>query len=838
MAKDANLVVRMNFDNNYMYTIFDGELIPKETRRQGAPEVLLWYLIFDCMFSPLTGKDIQFKRHSERMAHSAAISSKITNNIIAVETKTFITVTRDSDPYTFFSTMRQMFREQDLEPFENDGFMFTPENAPYLIRTKDLIMNKIRNKLTNPSCDEVYDFISKERTLIKYPDICKWKPPELMTIDLSIRWVATKTGRRLELYSNNNDPATRYNNPYIFFKGTSSNIFTSDMIEITEDMYNLPTWTVVEFAWDKTKQKLVKHRIRLDKNYPNSCEVAMDVWDIVRTFSIKKETLTGMTFDMVRRYHNKIKNTLFYENNKPEGVLLDIGSGRGGDVLKWKRNFKEVVAVEPNEEHIEELSKRVEQSKMEDNVLIVNTGGEDYKTITDAMDGRKADVISMMLSMSFFWNPETPENLTNLARTIINNIAPKGKLIFLTQDGRALSEMFLPSFNGLILDNPLILGPATIQLDGYKVNINIEDTIVKEQEEYLVYIYHLVTQINLLLNRGSAKLEYFKTCFGDEYFMTEPEHIFTQLFSYGVISFDIEDNDYKNFIIKNFELNKMNKGQVKAKDVQQPVYDDKGVMKPVKVEDQLDSEGRLIGDDDIIPIKVKNFNENVYKIGTIGEGSCFFHALLKACYPVYQENPQYKQRSYIVKRFRTELAVLLLSKFKGESKSNYYIVNNGLFPKMDENQKYTLSTIKSLEDSLINTNSNERLNIQNQINKLKSDIITDLDGTPIDFSEKGLFEYIRSNRDVGDDIIGYVTNPMILNVAVILIKCMNGECSYIYDTIDKNTERPIVVIAGDGTHFETVGVERGLEDGTYALSTMFFPDDPFVEHLLKMRRRF
>jgi hypothetical protein len=261
-------------------------------------------------------------------------------------------------------------------------------------------------------------------------------------------------------------------------------------------------------------------------------------------------------------------------------------------------------------------------------------------------------------------------------------------------------------------------------------------------------------------------------------------------------------------------------------------------MKPVKVGDQLDSEGRLIGDDDIIPIKVKNFNENVYKIGTIGEGSCFFHALLKACYPVYQENPQYKQRTYIVKRFRTELAVLLLSKFKGESKSNYYIVNNGLFPKMDENQKYTLSTIKSLEDSLINTNSNERLNIQNQINKLKSDIITDLDGTPIDFSEKGLFEYIRSNRDVGDDIIGYVTNPMILNVAVILIKCMNGECSYIYDTIDKNTERPIVVIGGDGTHFETVGVERVLEDGTYALSTMFFPDDPFVEHLLKMRRRF
>src|SRR5690606_17527332 len=94
--------------------------------------------------------------------------------------------------------------------------------------------------------------------------------------------------------------------------------------------------------------------------------------------------------------------------------ILDIGSGRGGDISKWKRLIDKqspeptgrVVAVEPNPDNFKEFKSRLEKNKeMKDRVVLVETGGEDTVEITRAVQDfipqGKVDVVFLMLSMSF-----------------------------------------------------------------------------------------------------------------------------------------------------------------------------------------------------------------------------------------------------------------------------------------------------------------------------------------------------------------------------------------------------------------------------------------------------
>ena len=71
---------------------------------------------------------------------------------------------------------------------------------------------------------------------------------------------------------------------------------------------------------------------------------------------------------------------------------------------------------------------------MSSRVIVVPTGGEDFVTISNAVKefipGGKVDAVSLMLSLSFFW--QSNETLNSLVNTIISVLKPGGKIIFLT----------------------------------------------------------------------------------------------------------------------------------------------------------------------------------------------------------------------------------------------------------------------------------------------------------------------------------------------------------------------------------------------------------------------
>ena len=469
-------------------TILDGELVPKDKRLEGAPNNYFWFLAFDTLAWDY--KSVQNKGHFDRLQYAQTISDNMKTDLIYVNTKSFTTF---ETPSEFFKVMRDMFNQQLVLPYKQDGFMFTPQNTVY-----------------NPHSDKMPLY---KRKLSDYPDICKWKPKDELTIDLQIKW---KAGNILELYSNEKG------NPVLFTKFDkidSENIMT----------LNLPSNTIVEYRYDYERDMLVPTRIRFDKEKPNRRDVAEDVANDILN-PIEEETMKGNNFTLLRKYHNLVKKNLF--NSVKGRTLLDIGSGYGGDLGKWK-GYEKIVAVEPDSEHIDELRKRLKTYDMEDNVKIVLAGGQETEKITDAVKewiGDRVDTVSSMLSLTFFW--QNPGLIDSLVQTIVRNIKPEGKYIFLTMDGDLVEQTFDPAFDTGQSLKKLKLGPATLEYND-KVNpkelyIDIEGTIVEKQKEWLVRLD------DLRIRFEKYGFEIFKIQKADEEkFLTDSEIIMTQMYTYG-----------------------------------------------------------------------------------------------------------------------------------------------------------------------------------------------------------------------------------------------------------------------------------------------------------------
>lgn len=421
-------------------------------------------------------------------------------------------------------------------PYMTDGMMLTPIDAPYN--------------------NGPYKTPLKNRSLLKYPEVCKIKDKVHSTIDFGF-----DPYTRL-LYLDTNEGPKPIDDATFSKYRLKNNII--DKYGLLNDVNK---YTVVEFRYE---DGWIPEIIRIEKPYPNSIDIGIDIMKNISS-GMTFEDLSGTTFFFVRRLHNQVKRKLFEDaikfvledtrssesENKDEEVstefnfgtksnltLLDIGSGRGGDISKW-RNFKTVLAVEPF--HGQDLRKRLSAAYLGDTTVhVLDAYGQDTNAITTAMrsikdtslgsvrDASKADVISIMLSLTFFWENEAI--LNSLVQTIVDNLKPDGKIIFLFMNGDKVSELFNPSTGGPILST-LTLGPATITFSEQlrEVNIHIEDTIVQEQKEWLVHIDDLMQRLEPF---GFQYIYGRPVDIDGDVFMSRDEKTFNSLFSYAILERD------------------------------------------------------------------------------------------------------------------------------------------------------------------------------------------------------------------------------------------------------------------------------------------------------------
>jgi hypothetical protein len=517
-------------------TILDGEdLLPTHRKPQSGITELHYYLPFDTI--AIRGSiAIQEQPHLERL--------KSCNQIIAMFPPAPVTQVSKSRGFAlgrkdfdllgstmndFYNTMSNMDAKIRQLQYHTDGYMFTPNNAPY-----------------NPHSDQ---HRLNQRILTRYPDICKWKAPNKLTIDLRLNWKPVtddiSDGLGVLLANNKGVPTV--------FRGSSKHPFNpaTQMMWDHPILRDVTSGMIIELAPDFTSDpiRLCPLRIRDEKPQPNRMEIAQDVWNDINNPLDHNILLGEDSFALVRAYHNRVKKQLLSEI--PVGAfLVDLGSGRGGDVYKWA-HLGQVLAVEPNSDHTKELIRRLKNaviadgSLMDKKVHVEVCGGEETDRIVRAAKlafglpqvsaslGTQVSstrdlppmYISMMLSLSFFW--KSMDFLNQLATTIQSLIKmyhdaggrhPVG-FKFLTIEGTAVRTLFQSN------SNPVVLGPANITLNNNVVNIHIKDTIVDNQTEYLVELPQLWTLAGL----ASTKLHYAT----DEKFLSPNELIYTGLYCYG-----------------------------------------------------------------------------------------------------------------------------------------------------------------------------------------------------------------------------------------------------------------------------------------------------------------
>jgi hypothetical protein len=466
-------------------SLLDGELVPSSQMLITQNKIFdNYFYVFDCLVQleeDLT-KDLD-KEHFFRM-QAAVETTEALNAFLAEEfqgktiyldvlTKDFkqiFTVT------SFYETMELMFLEQKDLPYENDGFIFTPANLPY------------------------YGTSSKRQ-------IIKWKPKRLRTIDLAVI--------NKQLYS---FTIVRQELEYELFLGTPK--YKLPPIEFP----SVPNKTVVEFAMKNGV--LTPYRIRTDKPLPNKLDIVESIWNNIFE-GPDEETLLGRDFSLMRKYHNRIKKELLSSITQPL-YLLDIGSGYGGDLSKWSR-FDKIVAVEPDEEHLKELRKRLQSfPKLRSKIKIVQAGGEDVDMIQQEVQeffGQKATCMSLMLSLSFFGTHEKQELLK---QTIDQCVEVGGEIVFLTIDGDLVQQTFSPAFQPDIAVNELTLNNATLKYKDRTLEIDIPGTIVEKQTEQPPVLGDLLAVLNHCLVLDLQRAD-------QEPFLNKGETILSNMYSYGAL---------------------------------------------------------------------------------------------------------------------------------------------------------------------------------------------------------------------------------------------------------------------------------------------------------------
>ena len=331
---------------------------------------------------------------------------------------------------------------------------------------------------------------------------------------------------------------------------------------------NIENNSIIECLVEKDKNNVNKAkflRIRHDKTFPNMYEIAQK---ILRTLGNEKriaDSFKGNNVLMLRSYHNRVKEKLL---NMGSGVLLDIGSGRGGDIHKWKK-YRKIICIEPNLENIKELKNRLYPSTLSAEHLGTQTAEHlgtqtaehlgtqtAEQTVAEVLlpqkfqglnRNKKVEIINSTIENVIVRSRNSSEeyghvqessvdvvsaffslNLVDLDLTlkIIDKIA-KQKSIFIAT---LMSKKYVKSFFDNIGTNSFSCKSYKIEIVEDKLFIHIKDTMVYNQIEKLVDVdrfANLVKKFNFRI--------IIRKRMDEEFFMSDSELVLSSMYEYLVM---------------------------------------------------------------------------------------------------------------------------------------------------------------------------------------------------------------------------------------------------------------------------------------------------------------
>tara|TARA_R110002072_G_scaffold45565_4_gene126775 strand:- start:76075 stop:79623 length:3549 start_codon:yes stop_codon:yes gene_type:complete len=537
-----------------------------------------------------------------------------------------------------------------------------------------------------------------------------------------------------------------------------------------EDIINVPIpqeelihfkGMVVECEWvwieEGVKGTFKVVRVREDKIEPNTISRANSSFSsIIKPIPV--EQFYEETMYVMRNYHNRTKE---FEIDRLASIvganctLLDLGSGQGGDLGKWAK-LKQVYAVEPDETNIREfitrnqklhrvhavntentidgynqamqiLSSREIKQKFnvyQDNsvkINLLNAAAQDTKKLLNVIPEQSADVITLFNILTFFWS--TPEMLDGLFNTLTTFCKPNGYICVIAFDGQKYSET-MQGQKEWVSNNMRITSNIDPD-DERKIWIQLAGGIVRGQVEYLT---DLDIFISLMRSRGFALDNSYYL--DQELLLSDEEMLFSSMSK--VMIFKNGCSVDKSELSE--KLNKLHQMLITAKSIRALSPDEM----PMKlVSNTMSSKGI----------------ERLYRFGSIGDGSCYIHSILRSFCISYKAQGNEDRRQF-VRALRQELA-------NNYTRQIHNAVGNGFF-RESKSPDFQYTTVKKM------------------------------------LGDAGM--------SIGHELMGYIGDQLNVNVYM-----MRGDVDaqpYKFAFADTNVKpgrKNIVLFWINGNHYETIG---------------------------------
>lgn len=743
------------------------------------------------------------------------------------------------------------YMDEHYDKEDNDGIIFTPINVSYV--DSDCGGGVARNKFC----------------------IFKYKEPKDITIDFAVIAVSPGANRgEYKLYVL--DDKKRQN---MLFTGTIQYPFNGQQsFEFTE-FPNFKSGDIIEMKWDG--KRFTPYRARTDRKEPNRAFVAIDNWlelhnpiskddlslliqnarspsgpsgpsefsehDVEKTKfrESEKVDLTPM-----RKYHNTVKRQLIESVCVKDDVILDIGSGRGGDLSKYKKcEPSALYMIDPNEENLNELKSRLNTTfkSLKPVVKILQAYGQDTEKIVKLMKNKEADIVSQFFSLTFFF--QSDDLLDQLVDTIDETLKYGGVYIGTVMDGHKVSNLINSINRGDTWSNnafsiqKLYEGEYTKGTD-YAIKITLTDTIVGTQEEWLVD-FNLFAE--KLMQRGII--------LDDTSYLTGTKFASPDL--------DVLSSLYRSFVFKRAEEEEAEEESDEEEEEQEESEEEEKwehAFKPPPQKSQISQKARQ----NITGIRMssidvgknvkmlkefnkilKNLHEELIpmRTGTVGEGSCLFHALLTATDKAYNKATP-KEKMKIAKGYRENLAeTLTLDAFMSNGSLAVFKISEKFVALLESSKD------KGIKDFAYNISAqftkiftkiwDELTSIQDVKDKMTAYLSKHFNSKQIktiygilDQSITYAYEkYKKTMADcsywAGDEELEYLARSSGYNL--IILDAVTKRV-YNYYIIPSNTK--YVVILWLGAHYESVGIYNST---TKKIQREFEDDDQFIAILMQQK---
>jgi 16S rRNA G966 N2-methylase RsmD len=239
--------------------------------------------------------------------------------------------------------------------------------------------------------------------------------------------------------------------------------------------------------------------IPVDPYRPEIITISYNSYILFRKKNVQPLDEESSLKDM-RKYHNIEKKSLIQKYAKKKSVL-DLGAGFGGDLFKYEEaGVTRLIAVEPSETNLLVLLDRLQSTEIKQHTTTVKCLGQEWNKIKPHVSQR-VQVVSSFFSMTFLF--ESITLLRSFLHTVDQSLEEGGFFIGTMMSGEKTYQLL----EKVPFGKSLSIGPDVTftkqyknqsHQAGMKLHMDIRNTIVGSQDEYLAFFTILEAECKAL----------------------------------------------------------------------------------------------------------------------------------------------------------------------------------------------------------------------------------------------------------------------------------------------------------------------------------------------------